>query len=176
MNLLRQDTAAGFDAPLELLQACHGRIEQQCATLEKLIAHVVRHGADAAAAQAAAGILKYFRQAAPLHHRDEEENLFPRLLARLDGEHAALADLAALLETQHRALDDLWARLEGVLDLLAQGRSAALPADLAVEFIARNRQHMDLENSCILPAARRLLTAADLDELGQAMRARRGLA
>ncbi len=176
MNLLRQETAAGFDAPLELLQACHGRVEQQCATLEKLIAHVGRHGGDAAASQAAAGILKYFRQAAPLHHQDEEENLFPLLLARLDGGHAALADLPALLERQHRALDALWARFEGMLDLLAQGRSAALPADLAAEFIARNRVHLDLENSRILPAARRLLTAADLAELGQAMRARRGLA
>lgn len=175
MNLLQQDMAAGFDAPLDLLQACHGRIAQQCATLEKLLAHLGRHGADAAASRTAAGILKYFRQAAPLHHRDEEEDLFPRMLARLDREHATLAELTALLQAQHRTLDDLWARLEGILERLAQGRSAALPAALAADFISRNRAHLELENGRILPAARRLLTTADLGEIGQAMRARRGL-
>ena len=174
MNLLQHDIAAGFDVPLELLQACHSRIEHQCATLEKLIAHVGRHGGDAAARQAAAGILKYFRQAAPLHHQDEEENLFPLLLARLDREHAALAELPALLEAQHRALDALWTPLDADLEGLAHGQGARLPAALAEDFIARNRAHLALENSRILPAARRLLTAADLAELGEAMRVRRG--
>ncbi len=174
MNLLQHDIAAGFDAPLELLQACHGRLEQQCATLERLLYHIGRHGGGAAAGRAAAGILKYFRQAAPLHHQDEEENLFPLLFARLDREHAALADLPALLKTQHRALDALWTQLEGDLETLAHGQGARLPAALVEDFIVRNRAHLDLENSRILPAARRLLTAADLAEFGEAMRVRRG--
>ena len=176
MNLLQHDSAAGFDAPLDLLEACHGRIAQQCATLEKLCGHLQRHGNDAAAGQAAAAICKYFRQAAPLHHEDEEENLFHLLLARLDAEHAAVGELLALLAGQHRVLDDLWARLEGELEAVAQGTSAHLSNALAEEFAARNRAHLALENDRVLPAARALLTPADLARLGQAMRARRGVA
>lgn len=176
MNLLEQDIAAGFDAPLALLEACHGRIERQCATLEKLLGHLQRHGNDAAAGQAAAALLKYFNQAAPLHHQDEEENLFPLLLARLDREHEALRELPALLQSEHRSLDALWARLAGDLAALAQGSGAQLSATVAEEFIARNRAHLTLENSQLLPAARQLLNAADLSQLGLAMRARRGLA
>lgn len=176
MNLLQGDTAAGFDAPLDLLAACHGRIEQQCATLEKLLAHLQRHGNDAAARQAGASILKYFRQAAPLHHQDEEENLFPLLLTRLDDAHAPLRELLTLLAGQHRAIDGLWARLEGELEAVVQGASAQLPNALAEEFAARNRAHLALENSKVLPAARALLTPDDLGRLGQAMRARRGVA
>ncbi len=43
----------GFDRPLEVLEACHGRIARQCDTLEKLLAHLPAHGAAAQAQQAA---------------------------------------------------------------------------------------------------------------------------
>jgi hypothetical protein len=32
--------APGFDRPLEVLEACHGRIAKQCDTLDKLLAHL----------------------------------------------------------------------------------------------------------------------------------------
>ena len=45
--------APGFDRPLAVLEACHGRIVRQCGTLGKLLAHLPEHGADAQAARAA---------------------------------------------------------------------------------------------------------------------------
>ena len=36
--------APGFDEPLEMLHACHGRIQAQLATLEKLVPHLAREG------------------------------------------------------------------------------------------------------------------------------------
>jgi ATP phosphoribosyltransferase regulatory subunit HisZ len=38
--------AVGFEVPLEMLAACHGRVEAQCATLRRLVGHLARHGAD----------------------------------------------------------------------------------------------------------------------------------
>jgi hemerythrin-like domain-containing protein len=32
--------AAGFEVPLEVLSACHFRIERQCATLRRLVPHL----------------------------------------------------------------------------------------------------------------------------------------
>ncbi|HEY0663063.1 MAG TPA: hemerythrin domain-containing protein, partial [Thiobacillaceae bacterium] len=71
--------APGFERPLELLEACHGRIARQCDTLEKLLAHLPSVGADAQAQQAARAILGYFDTAAVHHHDDEERTLFPLL-------------------------------------------------------------------------------------------------
>lgn len=64
--------AAGFDAPLDMLSACHGRIEKQCATLRRLPAHLAEHGADVDARQAAANVVRYFDTAGRDHHADEE--------------------------------------------------------------------------------------------------------
>jgi len=72
--------AAGFEVPLEMLSACHGRIEQQCSTLRRLQSHLLAHGADDQARVAAAAVMRYFDLAARQHHEDEERDLFPALL------------------------------------------------------------------------------------------------
>ena len=69
--------APGFDRPLDVLEACHGRIAKQCDTLEKMLAHLPAHGADVQAQQAARAVLAYFDTAAVHHHDDEE--LGPRV-------------------------------------------------------------------------------------------------
>ena len=60
--------AASFEAPLEMLDACHGRIRKQCATLLRVRSHVKANGADAAASAAARGVIRYFDKAGPDHH------------------------------------------------------------------------------------------------------------
>ena len=52
--------AAGFEVPLEMLAACHGRVEAQCATLRRLVAHLAAHGADEQARDAARAVMRYF--------------------------------------------------------------------------------------------------------------------
>src|SRR4051812_38739979 len=71
--------APGFDEPLELLEACHGRIEMQLTMLERLVAHVAEHGCDVEAREAARFIIRYFDTSGVQHHRDENEDLFPLL-------------------------------------------------------------------------------------------------
>ena len=97
--LLTDPTAPSFDDPLGMMAACHRRIERQLATLSRLQRHLPENGCDADARAAARGILRYFDAAAPNHHADEEESLFPRLeqalavrpvtlMAELEDEHA----------------------------------------------------------------------------------------
>ena len=35
--------AVGFEVPLEMLAACHGRVQHQCETLHRLLAHLKDH-------------------------------------------------------------------------------------------------------------------------------------
>ena len=77
--------SAGFEAPLEMLSACHFRIERQCATLRRLVPHLATHGADTEARTAAANVMRYFDTSAKHHHADEEEDLFPALIESMAG-------------------------------------------------------------------------------------------
>jgi hemerythrin-like domain-containing protein len=162
--------APGFDDPLGLLAACHERILHHCELLEKLVAHVRRHGADAQAEAAAASVRRYFSTAAHHHHDDEEEDLFP-LLAH----DAGMRTLIERLRAEHTILDQAWKRLEPQLQTAALGDAAALEAAV-VPFAAAYRAHVATENAELLPRARELLNAAQCQQLGRAMAARRDVA
>lgn len=169
--------AATTEVPLEMLSACHGRVQTQCETLQRLCEHLPRHGADSAAVQAAEAVLRYFRQAAPHHHADEEADLFPALLDAARGtDHADVRRLTRSLIEDHRALEGLWQRLEGELERLRAGDAAALARETVSAFVAAYTQHIEREESELLPLAARLLDAAALTRVGSAMRERRGIA
>ncbi len=169
-SLIGGAPAPTFDDPLEMLLACHGRIQAQCATLNKLLAHLPVHGCDAQAQQAARAILRYFDTAGRNHHDDEEKDLFPLLLASSSG--AAHALIARLLG-EHQLMDTAWERLRRYLTGLAEGKSAALDAEATEHFIGVYDRHIALENSQLLPLAKQLLTAAQLETLGKSMATRR---
>jgi len=164
--------APGFDAPLEMLEACHARIARQCDTLDKLLAHLPAHGADGQAQQAARAVLAYFDTAAVHHHDDEERNLFPLLEA---AQAPGACDMVEALTLEHDEQARLWRVLRMQLEGIAAGTTADLDAALTRRFVASNRSHLEFENAHLLPLARATLDAGALERLGRAMAARRGL-
>lgn len=168
--------AASFEAPLEMLAACHGRIERQCATLRRLVPHVAAHGADAPAREAAQAVMRYFDHAALDHHADEEQDLFPALLEAMAGSDAVcLRDLTEQLSLQHRELEAQWRALRGVLERVAAGGAVALDAALVERFVGAYELHLQRENDELLPMAARLIDDDSLQRIGRAMRQRRGI-
>lgn len=160
--------APDFSDPLGLLRACHERILGHCTLFLRLREHIARHGIDSEADAALGRARRYFSEAAPHHHADEEQDLFP-LLARQD---PTLARLTAELAEQHHELDAQWERLAPLLSEPTQADPDALLA--AAEGFARaSRAHVERENTELLPAAARLLTPEQLVMLGDAMARRR---
>jgi pyridoxamine 5'-phosphate oxidase len=177
MNDLLPDTAPDFDQPVAVLKHCHGRIRKQLATLEKLLAHLPRHGADEQARQAAAAVLKYFEKAAHLHHEDEEQDLIPMLRAVAQGEDAAtLQALAPVILQDHKDMDAMWQDLHEQLSAIADGSGAQLSAGPVQRFSQRYLSHMEREESTMAPMALRLFSPQQMAQLGQAMQRRRGIA
>lgn len=173
MNSLIGATATpGFDDPLEMLQACHGRIQSQCDTLRRLMEHLTTHGNDTQAQQAAHAILRYFDTAGRHHHDDEECDLFPQLLATSDRTAAAL--IARLLD-EHQLMDGAWQDLRPLLVEVSERRSDQLDAQIAERFIGLYAQHIALENGQLLPLASTLLNEEQLRSLGHNMAVRRGV-
>jgi len=166
-------TAPGFDRPLDVLEACHGRMARQCDTLDRLLAYLPAHGADAQAQQAARAVLTYFDTAAVHHHDDEERTLFP-LLEQAGAPGAC--DLVETLTLEHDELALWWRRLRGPLQQIEAGSAAVLDETLTQRFVALNRGHLEFENAHVLPLARQVLDAAAIERLGRAMAARRGVA
>ncbi|MEP7183216.1 MAG: hemerythrin domain-containing protein [Betaproteobacteria bacterium] len=171
-NLLSDLTAPSFDDPLGMLSACHGRIDRQLATLERLQRHLPEHGCDTDARVAARAILKYFDTAAPNHHEDEEASVFPRLIVALPD---AAARLVADLAKDHAQLATNWRRLRPMLAAIAAGQRANLsPAQVAAVRAAYDA-HIDKEETELIPLAAEVFDAATLKAIGEEMAARRGV-
>jgi pyridoxamine 5'-phosphate oxidase len=171
------DSAPGFDQPIAVLKHCHDRIRKQLATLDKLLPHLAAHGADLQAQQAAAAVIKYFEKAAPLHHEDEEQDLFPLLQANAEGEDALLLGrLGPQILDEHRQMDAMWQGLHEQLRAIADASAATLRESDVRRFAETYHAHMEREEGQIAPMAKRLFSAAQMAQLGQAMQQRRGIA
>jgi hemerythrin-like domain-containing protein len=167
---------AGFEAPLEMLAACHGRIEHQCATLRRLVAHLPVHGADAQARDAARAVMRYFDSAARDHHADEELDLFPALLESMAGSDATcIRELTQALCAEHRKLERRWQVARSQLACVAAGNAAPLDALQAEALVDAYQRHPAREDGELLPMAARLLSDSALQAIGRAMREHRGV-
>jgi pyridoxamine 5'-phosphate oxidase len=176
MNIPLFDTAPGFDRPLDVLKHCHGRIRKQVRTMQNLLTHLPRAGADAEARQAAENVLRYFSRAAHQHHADEEENLLPMLETTATGEDAAvLRELLPQIMAEHVRMGAAWSILERQLVAIAKGESTTLNAPDVQAFADLYASHMEKEESVIAPMAKRLFNAKQIETLGNAMCARRGV-
>lgn len=169
--------AAGAEAPLEMLSACHGRIETQCATLRRLVPHIAARGADADARLAASRVMRYFDTSASDHHADEEQDLFPALLESMAGsDPVCLRELIEGLKAEHRQLEARWHQVRALLQRISEGEAAPLAAEVVEALVTQYERHIEREESELLPMAARLLSEAELAGIGRAMRARRGIA
>lgn len=147
------DTQAPEDDPLELLLACHDKVLRFTSLLRRLGAHTQRHGPDHQAAEAAQSILRYFDMAAPLHHQDEEEDLFPAL--RVLG-HPQVDATLDFLCAEHDQLEGLWRdRVRPWLQGIVARQTMPVIADLQL-FAERYEQHVALENNQLYPHASEL--------------------
>lgn len=167
MNVLHHPSAS-FEQPLDMLLACHDKIRRFCRQLEALPAHLAAHGMDAATAQALAQIRRYFQQAAPLHHADEEQDFFPLLLRHHPPARADVDALAA----EHSLLHNAWAALDAHLAALLAGQATVADAALITRYSTAYARHMAVEESWFHRAGD-LLPAVQLQTIGQRMAARR---
>ncbi len=168
--------AVGFEQPYEMLEACHGRVQRTLDLLGRLLDYSGERGQDAQSRSAAADVLRYFDLAAPLHHQDEEQHVFPPLLA---GGDAALRAHVQQLQAEHEEMGRLWALIRAPLlrwrdggDDAGDRPDAALRA-AAQRFAALYAGHIPREEQLVFPAARAAMDAATLARMGAEMQARR---
>lgn len=149
------DDAAPEDELLELLLACHARIRRFSRLALTLGARPELPAAEVKAT--AAQCLRYFTEALPLHVRDEEDSLWPRLA----GQSAALDATMAQMRAQHFShvvrLDALERALRAVFerpnDPALHRQLAAAASTVETDF----DDHLRLEETELFPSLETLL-------------------
>ena len=172
----------GFDQPLGLLSDCHRRIESFLGIMIRVLERCgeVSNAPAGSERDALEAALRYFDVAGPRHTQDEEQSLFPRLRASENPDaHAALNRVEAL-EADHRRADAMHAEVktlcrqwldDGPLPDAQRRRLVQLLQDLRQMYT----HHIALEDKELFPLAAQVLTARQLQEVGQEMAQRRGL-
>jgi hemerythrin-like domain-containing protein len=163
---------AGFDEPIEMWLACHERVRRFARLLGRLVHHVSQRGADDESREAATAIRRYFNEAAPRHHEDEEVDMFPLLRER--GADPTVLEVLYRVEADHVAMAGLWRQLDAVLARISAGEPAVPDEALVAQFAAMYDAHIDAEENILLPALRRVVAAAEWNAIGRAMAERRG--
>ena len=167
-----------FANPIGLLSDCHRRIERFLQALLTVATEVAGGSVEAEHRRALEAALKYFREAAPKHTADEEEDLFPMLrhlasqrvstvltaVDRLEAEHKTA-------EAWHREVEDIgerWLRQ----DRLSSEESAHFRALLA-SLSDLYRSHIATEEQDIFPVAQAELSDSAKQAIGRHMASRR---
>lgn len=173
-RILVNPPAVGFEEPFGMLEACHERVQRMLALLARLREHVRANGCDEQARQAARDVMRYFDQAAPQHHLDEELHVFPPLLAQGD---AGNTRVVRQLQQDHLDMESRWAGAREVLQLVADGLVQRLDAEgeaVLVAFAALYDQHLRAEEEIAYPAAQALIDDDARGAMGKEMARRRG--
>ncbi len=170
---------SNFADPLGLLAGCHRRIERFLGVLRSIAQTNPGGPLSPEHARALEAALNYFRDAAPKHHADEEQDLFPQLRALDRPEAGPLLSRLAELEAQHRSAALSHAELDSLgRRWLAENRlsepDAARFTDLTAALDNLYPAHIAHEESEVFPFAQAVLSNNAKHALGRRMAERRG--
>ena len=168
-------TADQFLRPLDFIEAEHDRQRVFC---DRLVELANERNLEAVIEEAET-ILAFITEDLPLHHKDEETDLFRMLRCRRQPDD----DIDAILATlawEHTMDSFLTYDLRLDLKTLVSGKkivddNTVVFTDLRT-FAESQRRHLDWEEKLVVPLAHKRLMPEDLSEMGRNMAARRGIA
>lgn len=161
--------------PLESLKSSHRLIRVHCDMVRRLAERLPDHGCDAEAQRAASSVLRFFDGAGRHHEEDEEQDLFPNMIAAGARGAERIALLTAQLAQEHRHIEACWADLREPLESVAYGEETALSLVLVERFCSAYRAHLALEDANLIPLAATVLDTEALAAIARGMARRRGL-
>jgi hemerythrin-like domain-containing protein len=175
--IIGNSIGSDLNDPLGLLTDCHRRIEKFVMVLHTLAEQDVGTNLDAERREALKLSLRYFHESAPKHAADEEESLFPRLLARGECEIAGTLDV---LNSDHRSFDDSHKQVEELgRSWLANDSLKSMEATrlrmILKDMREKYARHIGIEETHVFPLAGRILPPEELRAIANEMAQRRGL-
>jgi hemerythrin-like domain-containing protein len=165
-----QRPGATLDQPLDHLPACHRRIEERLAILERAADHLEDRRDEAL--EAIRNCFRFLDTNGVWHTADEEESVFPRLQQEVEEDEA---QFLRGLEADHRTVERVYQDLK---DRFAahSAESAGSFREAVAHLCGLYRAHIAAEEASLISIARRVLKESQLLAITREMRVRRGLA
>jgi hypothetical protein len=156
MRTLQIDTGVDTRAPLKTLYHSHDAI---LAGLGELAALPRKASHAQLARRSAAAVLALFEGDVMQHHADEEQDLFPAVLASaLPGEERdQVQDFVTRLVAEHRLLEALWNELAPAVRKVRKGRAVEIDPAQVTRLVEAYTGHAHLEEEQFLPLAQTIL-------------------
>jgi hemerythrin-like domain-containing protein len=168
--------APGATEPIDEFSNGHENILHQLTALETLPG-LLKAAADAR--RIAEQSLAFFDDVIRAHHSEEEQSLFPAVLASATPgeERLTVQDLADRLSQEHRSVEAAWERLKPHLKDAAKGHPTGLDLLALAHLVATYKAHAGFEEAQFLPLARTILgrNGNHVAALGLTMHMRRAL-
>jgi hemerythrin-like domain-containing protein len=156
-----------IESPLDAMARDHESQLDICNCLEK-IADGLPGDVDR---ELCGTVIKSLKIDLPIHHRDEEEGLFPLLEERAEPQDN-ITDVLARLALEHATDESFADELLDGLEALSRGEKPRNPDMLGYMlrgFFESYRRHIYWENAIVLPLAQQRLGQAELDILRKRM-------
>ena len=154
-------------APLDSFAQCHEGIVQKLRAVEALPGLL---DSAARARQLASDTVAFFQGVVLDHHREEEKDLFPTVLAHAQAgsERGQAKSMVEDLTAEHREIEAMWRQLQPQLEKAAHGADVALDTSALERLVNVYMAHAQKEESQFLPQARQILSrhSEDLAALG----------
>lgn len=143
-------------SPIDDFSQCHAGILGQLQALDTLPPLLEP---AARARKVAADALAFFRGAVFEHHAEEENELFPAVLASAaaGAERDKVQAIVAALAAEHRRIEAAWMRLEPKLKAVAKGHDAEFEGAEIGELVHAYRSHARYEEEVFLPLSQTIL-------------------
>lgn len=156
MRTLQIDTGVDTRAPLKTLYHSHDEI---LAGLGELAALPRQASQAQLARRAAAAVLALFEDHVMQHHADEEQDLFPAVLASAapGEEREQVQELVTRLVDEHRVLEARWHALAPAVRKVRKGRAVEFDPEQVTQLVQAYTRHAHLEEEQFLPLAQTIL-------------------
>ena len=169
---LRPSTSDQFLDPLQFIRAEHDRQFEMGGRLLELAADQQLRSVIEWADE----LILFLKTDLPLHHKDEEDDLFPKL-RELCSKDESIDQILAELDQDHAVESFLVRNVVIDLKTIVGGETLGQPERLFMDlrvFAEGQRRHLTWENKVVLPLASKRLGHEDLERMGRTMAARRG--
>lgn len=144
------------DAPLLNFSNCHAGIISHLKTFAELPALL---GPAEKARKIAEETLGFFREAVFEHHAEEEQDLFPAVIASAvrGEERDRVQVMVDQLTAEHRTVEAAWTKLEPELKKVAKGHASELNVAGVEHLVHHYLAHASFEEEQFLPLAHTIL-------------------
>lgn len=168
---------ASFEDPLALLSSCHDKIIHFSSTLYKMSILLKQNGWTEELINTAKKISHYFNIAGPEHHFDEEQHLFPAIIAldpqQKKQQNKEITGLINQMIKEHVESDTLWEKIDHLLK--NQSKDFKQLQNLSQQFEKSMHEHAEIENTIIFPFAKAQISTKEFKIMGAAIAKRRGV-